>query len=60
MMELAGMIAPYLATRPALLERIEEARSAVSSDVKLTEQARTVHMKTEFKQEYKFSTSGAL
>ena len=56
MIDLAGMIAPYLATRPALLQRVEEARS----DVKMSESARTVNIKHEFKQENIFSTSGAL
>ena len=56
MMDLAEMIAPYLASRPALLQRVEEARS----DVKMTDKARTVNIKHEFKQENIFSTSGAL
>ena len=63
MTELAEMIQPYLATHPALLERVEEACSGSGAPVlrlKHTDPVKMVNIKSEFKQEKKLATSAAL
>ena len=63
MTELAEMILPYLATHPALLERVEEACSGSGPPplhLKHTDPIKVVNIKSEFKQEKKLATSAAL
>ena len=63
MTELAEMILPYLATHPALLERVEKACSGSGAPplhLKHTDPIKMVNIKSEFKQEKKLATSAAL